>query len=177
MGGAYNYFHYYKGYFHAGLKIVTDIINNPNPSDIDLLIYPIVFLFRHSIELALKHLSIVVPKIWGETIDTALTHNLITDWKKIKVFLLKEPGIFNTDNQLIDKFEKFLNDFTEIDPKGEAFRYPVDKGGTRHLSDMSVINIKNFHNIIVPIGETLDYWFSQVHKLKEYDYNIKDYIY
>jgi hypothetical protein len=37
--------------------------------------------------------------------------------------------------------ESFIKDFCEVDPRGDAFRYPEERLGKPTLSDVSLVNI------------------------------------
>jgi len=54
-GGPANFSRYASGYFEAGAILVRNLAGSSR--DIDILIYPLVFLYRHAIEASLKHLG------------------------------------------------------------------------------------------------------------------------
>ena len=94
-GGPYTFYAYSHGYFHAGERLIQSVLRNQ--LSIDLLIYPIVFCFRHGIELAIKDLVIILPKLWNQTDAIQPTHDLIDNWTLIRGYLSREP--FQSDNE------------------------------------------------------------------------------
>ena len=104
---------------------------------IDLLIYPIVFCFRHGIELAIKDLVIILPKLWNQTNAIQLTHDLINDWTLARGFLSQEP--FQSNDATTDQVEKVLTDLVALDPNGQAFRFPSARDGKLFLQDTAII--------------------------------------
>jgi hypothetical protein len=87
------------------------------------LVYPIAFNFRHAVELSIKHLNQVLPRLWGEQAPTEWTHRLIDNWQPVRLNLLRTSD-FDPDGDLIPFVDDVLDDLLDIDPRGEVFRYP-----------------------------------------------------
>lgn len=94
--------------------------------DRDTLVFPIVFNYRHFIELSLKYLiatygrSINVEPNWK-------SHDLAELWRTFKR-VLKGHGDHDPDrtNQAV---EHIIAEFAKVDPQSFAYRYPVDRDG------------------------------------------------
>lgn len=54
-GGPYELDDYADGYFLSGRRLVDSLLENP--TFLDVIIYPLVFTYRHAIELVLKYLA------------------------------------------------------------------------------------------------------------------------
>lgn len=92
----------------------------------DSLIYPIIFLYRHMIELSLKELIEtfggrvnITPELKG--------HNLAKLWQKYQE-MCKALEVDDTD-EASPHMSKIINEFNEVDPTSTSFRYHVDNKG------------------------------------------------
>jgi hypothetical protein len=97
-----------KSYRYAGDVLVESAIENDNAFE---LIYPIIYNYRHSIELYLK----------ASINNKQTNHSLRTPLEELRHTLKQE---FNVS--IPDWFESTVIAFSEYDPKGVSFRY----GGT-----------------------------------------------
>ncbi|HXT60559.1 MAG TPA: hypothetical protein VN699_18095 [Pirellulales bacterium] len=137
-GGPAGFDRYATGYFEAGARLVASL--QADSRSVDCVIYPLVMVYRHGIETALKHLSRVLPPLCDEAAEPKLTHNLLDNWKIVRRCLTEmEEG-----DQILDRVEFLLKEFVEIDPRGETFRYPEGTNGSLLLQDTSLINVEVF---------------------------------
>ncbi len=151
---------YALAYRDAADMLVAAIKGRKWYSDVDAC--PIVFLYRHSIELYLKAIILwgagLVRLQSGEEINTDnlfATHkfgDLLPPVKRI----FKEAGWLG-DNcadanageakfGTFEEIEKLITAFEEIDPKSFSFRYPVDNKGEANLPE-------HFHFNVIALGE------------------------
>jgi hypothetical protein len=92
----------------------------------DTLVFPIVFNYRHFIELSLKYLiatygrSVNVEPNWK-------SHDLAELWRTFKG-VLKQYGD-NDPDQTNQAVENIIAEFAKVDPQSFAYRYPVDRDG------------------------------------------------
>jgi hypothetical protein len=157
-GGPPTTYDYATGYFVAAKSLVDAIYYQGKTAEVDLLIYPVVFLYRHGIELGLKSLVQILPSLWGERYDPSeKNHKLLNEWKTVKDYLAKHSD-FDKDNVLIPKVEDILNNLVEFDPTGQVFRYPEDKHGNQHLLEAISINIGVLANDMEFIRSAIDHW-------------------
>ena len=107
---------------------------------VDILVYPIVATYRHGIELSLKYLRPLFAAICDETPSFEPTHRLMDNWRFLRNYLEK----LGDSIHMLDSVEAKLEDFVNVDPSGQVFRYPSDRDGRLHLQDLSLINIAVF---------------------------------
>lgn len=94
--------------------------------DRDFLIYPIIFNYRQFIELSLKYQlathgwTVGINAIWD-------THKLEDLWKKFQE-MLDRYGTPDPD-EADPIVASVVAQFAKIDPKSDAYRYPVDQNG------------------------------------------------
>jgi hypothetical protein len=151
---------YISGYGEAALFLAKHIIStNKNQ---DSFVFPIVFLFRHYIELRLKKLVTYGKQILREDIFFNKDHGI----KEYKDTVLKTLStICLTETQPIDevislsdrnKLEFIIEEFCKADPDGQAFRYSTTKKGKQNLTGIDYINIRSFTENICSLDESFD---------------------
>ena len=133
---------------------MAEYINNEN-RDQDFLVFPIVFVYRQYLELRLKKLIIDFRKLCDEIPEFPKVHDLNTLWTECKRLLEKqEPKVEKND---LEAVSECIQQFCELDPRSEAFRYPINQNGDKLLpSDLKYINIRNLAEIM----EKLSYFFE-----------------
>jgi hypothetical protein len=123
--------------FKLAAEMVLDTLE-ASTLNYDSLYLPVCYLYRHCLELKLKdliRLGIRYRDIDETTVQKVLTeHYLAQLWTPTKRFLV---GRFpNEDPAPLQAVESVVNDFHQIDRKGEAFRYDLDleqrRRPTRH---------------------------------------------
>lgn len=157
-GGPYDFRAYAAGYFRAGERILDGLLDDS--TSVDLIIYPLVYVYRQAIELSLKHLVVVLPPLWGETVKPKPTHRLMDNWTTVRSYLEKVED-FDPDKTLLPKVELVLSDFVAIDPTGEVFRFPESKDGLKHLQELACINVLVFGEAMHILKDAFEY-FSDV---------------
>jgi hypothetical protein len=123
----------------------------------DFLLYPIIFLYRHYVELRLKNLIALGQKLSDEPVNVPEVHDLVKLWAKAKPRLLHEV---NTDDDIVREIphaERVIADLAALDPRGTAFRYATNVHGGRPLPDGLVrLNLHQFASTMDKLGRTLD---------------------
>ena len=137
-GGPAGFDRYARGYFEAGKRLVKSL--QEDPWEVDSLIYPLVMVYRHGIETALKYLAKMLRFACDETAEVKLTHKLMDNWKVVRRCMEK----LGEDPDGLSEIESNLKHLLQLDPNGETFRYPEAKDGTFHLQDTSIINVELF---------------------------------
>ena len=164
-----NYLHdgwtlYADAYKRAGDLLVEH--NKENYKDKDLLIYPVVFLYRQYIELRLKELIQEGNQLLDIPEKFPKHHRIDELWKHCRRILEKVwPGGPADD---LEAVEECILQFSEKDHTSMAFRYPTDKNGNPSLPGLRNINLRNLAEVIARIGSLLDAASSGI---SEYLYN------
>ena len=149
-----------KGYAIAASRLACLLIDSSRFSDYEA--YPIMFLYRHALELYLKHIIYSSAKLAAfknlNDIYQVLfnTHDLIQLSRRVKVLLGK---IFPDDKKLmeaVDNIEVICNEFSEIDPCSYSYRYPIDKKGNHSTSVHQVVNLRSVEEKMSQLLEDLD---------------------
>lgn len=158
---------YVEGYKRAANELVKRI--DQTGLNQDTFVYPIVFLYRHYLELTIKGIidkgSILLENGSGHPKH----HNLETLWPMAKgiIRIIWQQG----DPEEFTYVEHIIKEITNVDPVSMSFRYPKDKVGkncipaltyinTRHLSEMINKASDFLSGIEVGIEEYLEYKYS-----------------
>lgn len=126
---------YADGYLEAADHLLEELHNKSMMGSVDIWVYPILFSARHGLELVLKAVmnkaSSIRPEIKIDLTKVYITHDLAVLWEELKDKLAKIDRRFI---EYINKLDEHVNDYAEIDPTGQVFRYPDDRDTkTQHL--------------------------------------------
>lgn len=112
--------------------------------------YPIVFLYRHSFELALKHVVLRSQRLINDgrgindraELIKAGNHNL--NALAVEAARLLKQCFPNEckDTEITKKIVQTAHDFSKLDPHSYSYRYPVNKVGAASTKRNQIINIK-----------------------------------
>jgi len=152
---------YSKGYKDAADRLVE--YTQKDKTSLNFLVFPILFLYRHYLELALKEIIIAANRYLEEH-NSIKSHNLIQLWERVKGLISDANLDISSDD--VNTVENQIFQFDNLDKSSMTFRYPVDKQGGvfENLSDY--INIQNVKEIV----DGLHSWcFGLVCVLGEYE--------
>ncbi|CDZ68320.1 Hypothetical protein NGAL_HAMBI2605_66110 [Neorhizobium galegae bv. orientalis] len=142
---------YKAGFRKAALQLTQKMCEQP--IDQDSVVYPIVYLYRHHVELMLKDIFRLVADLLDVSISGGQEkhlgrHDLAQLWSMIQPMLdavcemAGEDPLPAADLDGIDGYMRQLNNH---DPRGESFRYARSRDATRTLrADLVHINIRSF---------------------------------
>ncbi|WP_186421324.1 hypothetical protein [Bosea sp. CS1GBMeth4] len=139
------------GYKRAADHLVK--LANANWHEREHLVYPILFNYRHFIELSLKSLidefgpEVGVPANWK-------THDLIVLWEALKR-IYEIYGIVERNDE-DTAVESVIKEFAVIDPGSFSFRYPRDTKGNPVSLPQSEVDLAEMANVM----EALEVYFS-----------------
>jgi len=133
-----------EGYKTAG-DLIVDYVKKYRIEQ-DALVYPMVFLYRHYIELVLKDIISIAKKYFNEKVEYPEEHDLSLLWHTAKKYLLQISELDNKKD--INAVEKIINEFSIQDPGSFSFRYSKDKKGNEMLSNLSNVNLRQIADVI-----------------------------
>ena len=150
-------------YFDACEKLKKDLLHDNNPS----IIYPLLYLERHTLELLLKAIILLNVKPQnivedlkieidsGKFFDLSRTHSLLILINKYIEINTTNSLFPNYEEKAINQIKKQLEKFNRIDSKSDFYRYPISKDKKQSklkiwdkFDSDSLINI-NFKNTYV----------------------------
>jgi hypothetical protein len=145
------------GYRDAAHALATEFARSRGYADYEG--YPILYLYRHSLELSLKALvyrgamlmGLIakecpdVPKLFAHHELSRLLPPVRAIFKAMKWDFDSGGSVFAS----FDEFERFVRTIDSIDSGSYAFRYPINRAGEAHLRHHFCINVVIF-------AETMD---------------------
>lgn len=150
---------YIEGYKRAGDLLVAAAMEDN--SDLDHLVYPITFLYRQNLELRLKDTIRNLNYVLESTFRLPHGHDIKRLWPDVERLMIRiadkvndgvDGFILDTDRALIGAA---IEEFSRIDPKSTAFRYPTGKQGNRILQELTHISIRRLAEQMASVGESL----------------------
>jgi hypothetical protein len=112
-------------------------------TDQDVLVYPIVFLSRHQLELQLKRALLDAQELSGRERKLPVHHRIHHIWQELRPMVVE---MFPTeDHSELRQLDSLITAIADLDPQSSTFRYPVDK--TEHASlpgSLRYINIRRY---------------------------------
>jgi hypothetical protein len=149
-----------KSYFNAALQLAENLLSKQNFPDYEP--YPVVFLYRHSLELYLKNIIYKVAIIMAfkniKGIDKKLhnNHDLKFLSKKATEILNRifpnDKDIENISNEILE----ICTEMSVIDKDSYSYRYPIDKKGKHSTKRHQIINLEAFALSMNDLLEKLD---------------------
>lgn len=135
------WYRYVDGYREAADMLAVHIVELPYLSDSWL--YPLAFLYRQHVELALKTI-IIIGSRYTETAPPDYHHHRLADlWphgrRYISTFWPEE------DSASLDAVEAIIKEWASVDPYSDGFRYPFAKRGQESLPlTLTHVNVRHF---------------------------------
>jgi hypothetical protein len=166
-----------EGYKNAADDLVKIALKEGVKNNIrvlDTYIFPIMFLYRQSLEVSLKS---IYYRYYGEI--PSGKHDLIKLWdivyKKIVIqniqnndFLAqikrhKEKFIhWSTDGINFSKIREVLIEIQQTDKESDVWRYFIDRKGQPYFKETAFIRYDNLREIMNDLYETFDYLYDVI---------------
>ena len=150
---------YIQGYLRTG-EILADYINEEHVEQ-DMLIYQLLFSYRHHIELRLKKIIKSGKLLLEDGTDYPDSHRLNNLWKESRTIITKTCTNENLEEimKIMDKIERYINELHNIDQRADAFRYwegTKSNGRTKNIPNVYNINVRHFRQCMDFIVTFLD---------------------
>lgn len=111
-------------------------------------LYPLMFMFRNTIELCLKRLfySRIIDGVPLKVFQSKRKSHLIKKdlWKAVKPVILKYANDSGNDIATVDIAEIMINDISLLDKNGDNFRYPTSYS-LEYRFDNKIIDLSNIY--------------------------------
>lgn len=132
---------------------------------LDSGIYPLLFLYRHSLELQFKLMLNSARALTGKEPKIYDKHPLMPLWSELR-HLLKELGLERSDANA-NAVHEFIRQLNDADPDSMAFRYATTKSGKDHLPDVTHINIRHLREVLNSVFVWLNGTYSWIGEMEQ----------
>ena len=154
-------------FMESGFKEAGDLLVEKAREDdyySSILIYPIMFCYRHSLELALKYIITTYGRAAGVPPNTK-EHDLARLWPHCRgVIEYFHP---KNDDPALDAVEACIAEFAKIDPGSDTFRYATTSKGrpiTINLPPVDLLQLRDtmeaIHNCFAGTDGYIDHAIS-----------------
>lgn len=173
-GGPYGFGDYSLGYFDSAERLFKSI--QENWVNIDVLVYPLTFLYRHAVELGLKHMVRELAVLRGEAAQVNLNHRLLDNWQivrdnlhllgninyrdAVRLWSDNQIDLEESNDEIIAMLDNAIRDLSMIDESSMVFRYPEDRAGGLYLQDVGVINVLELVARMMFTHNIFQIWFE-----------------
>lgn len=137
----------WNGYMTAGEALIDDLRDNNH--DRHALIYPILFTYRHGVELAMKW----IIAMYGDRTPAEIAHHDLWQLWKLCRAVIDSAG---QDDGSIDIVEKIVKDFHDLDGSALAFRYGIDKNLRPPRLPTGLFDVENIRNVMKGVAHFFD---------------------
>jgi len=189
-------FTFFAEAFYQSAKESADILRkgnnlglNGNPA-IDFKAYPIVFLYRHALELYMKAVILIGAPILEMKSKRPINRDKLLTTHNLEKLLRYFESIFNAFDWEMNfgvphfknngDLRQIISEFNSIDSGSYSFRYPIDKKGNPSLASHFTFNLFDFCNILdelltvfpgiaLAVHETLQSIYEERTEVKQYE--------
>ena len=161
------YWEYAKGFSQAATILIDMVLQGRGlKHSVDMMVYPVCFNMRHSVELRLKDaiLGLILIEKWrcrNLQFDFAGSHDIGNIWA---FFVENARSVDDRYEPIISRLDKRIADIAEVDATGQTFRYPLDTESQKHLVDVAIINFVVLKERFAGLEAALD----DLHRLSRY---------
>lgn len=160
--------------FHVkvnGYISVIDFIYNNQQISKETKFYPLMFMFRNTIELCLK-------RLFYSTVDNGVplkvfyskrkSHLIKKDlWKNVKPVILRYANSSGNDTEVVDIAERLINEINALDKNGDNFRYPTSYS-LEYRFDDKILDLNNVYKYFKALINFFDGCASMLDAIAEY---------
>lgn len=144
----YDFSVYSRGYTQAANCLADLLLQSSHFSDYEA--YPVVFLYRHALELSLKHIIYSSSRLAAfqaiDDIDGTLQNS--HDLKRLAEMATSSlTRLFPQDESLGELSARVVlisNEFNNIDLRSDGYRYPIDSKGLPSTAKHQCLNLRAF---------------------------------
>lgn len=161
---------YVEGYRRAATILLEHV--QERRSDADVLVYPLVFLWRQHVELQLKRVISFGRELSPDagSLSYPKHHRLDELWRDAREHILREEPNVSSECQAVTTI---IAEVARLDPDSFEFRYPESKSGARTLADVGPhLNLETLHEAFL---KTANFLGCAVHELSSRVDHVREY--
>jgi hypothetical protein len=156
---------YAEAYHRAAKHLLQGIVTHDLPYILDAC--PVVFLYRHALELHIKHMILRGNRLLRLQGNPPASGNEILSEHRLTALLVPVEKILDCmewwkesefEHENIKSFadcKTIIESVNEIDARSYAFRYPVDTEGSASVDERFSFDVHRFAALVDPVIEIL----------------------
>lgn len=150
-------FTWYADSYRTAFEVLTNHCRETLTDD-QYLLLPIVYIFRHYIELRLKDILLSYFEVVGdrEGFQKYLHHNIMSLWQAFREQWEYNGYSHKSEEIDFDNAERIIMEISKIDRDSFAFRYPIDKKNLKKPIDFQHIELVVFIETAEKLSRFLD---------------------
>lgn len=147
---------YIAGYKEAADLLVESVATHKGTAD--SLIFPIVFLYRHYLELRFKSLLHDGSRLLNLDYTPKAEHKFSNLWPKVRSILVELWP--NEEGDQLKAMDSLIQQFETVDPGSTSFRYPKNlknlKNNNSLKLDLPRVNLRNLAEVVEAMSVILE---------------------
>lgn len=169
--GDESWYHFAEAYLQAADQLAS--LAASSPWQHQFLGAPILFLYRHYIELHLKSLLLDAGELLDDPQSVPPEHYVRTLWQRVRTLLFeigRQPG----EDTWFARADDIVSQFDTLDPRSFTFRYPVTTKGAPSLDQPLVFDASNVKRIVAELRTLLDGASAQIDLYKGFKREMRE---
>ena len=147
----------WRGYMKAGAALIDEAQRQPLHRN--LLLYPILFNYRHGLETAMKWIIELSGGLGNVEREERDQQDLLALWRKCRTIFESVPEL--NGDEALEAVERVVKDFHDIDKNATSFRYSKNQNGAMITLPDKSIDLQNVRDIM----EGVDNFFHEAYLL------------
>ena len=151
---------YSRGYKFAADSLTKELLEKAHFPDYEA--YPVVFLYRHALELSLKHVVSAAALLAKYTFrsDVACTFERNHEIKPLAISVVRIcKKLFPKDTTLQEKcalIRETCGELSDLDPESFSYRYPIKKNNLPSTKHHQIVNLRSFSERMSAVLDDLE---------------------
>jgi hypothetical protein len=146
----------YREGYRRGAQILVQAVE-ATEQDQDFLVYPVVFLYCHYVELALKEVIRRAPYLIERELTQAEKKHLDDhrldllweDFKPMSLAISRAAAWEELPKEDVEGIDDYIRQISEVDPRSYSLRYAHSKGGNPSLPEsLTHFNLRHFGDLM-----------------------------
>lgn len=149
--------------FASSYKYAADALSQlvlANDAHRNLVALPVLFLYRHYVEVHLKSLLLDAGELLDDLQQVPQSHYLLPLWHRVRTLLIQVDS--RSDNAWLGRADQIIGDLDALDPTSFAFRYPVGRMGAPALPVDLVVDLGSIASAMAELHFLLDGASTQI---------------
>lgn len=156
---------YARAYREAGDRLIDDLGKGKDFSHPDMMFMPIAYLYRHSLELKMKHLISLGQQLeligdvnQKKIAEVMTSHSLQSLWNlTLKILNAGWPDASDKEKEELKSAERMILELHSVDASGQTFKYRKDRKGEKTIERLpTAVQLTDLKDSIHKVYNMLD---------------------